>query len=156
MIEITDIAIEDVLNDKGFIVAHPKGFSMRPFLRADDTVVLMKSDGNVNVWDCVLFNRADGVKVLHRVIKVSENAVLTRGDYELHFDAPVKKENILAVMTEFYRGGKHVDVKDEKYIRKTHRWNGRGRKFRLFFYRRYVRAIFFMKRVFNKIFKKSA
>ena len=159
MIETNDVSIEEVLAERGFVAAHPKGWSMRPFLRAGDTVVLVKSDGDVKVWDCVLFTRADGVKVLHRVIRVLPDKILTRGDYERFFDAPIKKENVLAVMTEYYRGKKHVVVSDPKYVKKTRRWNGKGRKVRLFFYRGYMRALSFGKSVLIKlqsIFKKSA
>ena len=155
MIDQSGLPIEEVLNEKGFIAAHPIGFSMRPFLRADDTVVLVKTDGNVKVWDSVLFKRDDGVFVLHRVIKVSESAVLTRGDFELNFDAPIKKEQVLAVLTEYYRGKKHVSVSDPKYIKKTKRWNGKGRKFRLFFYRKWVRLCHLGKRAVEKIFKRK-
>ena len=149
--------IEDVLNEKGFVVAHPKGWSMRPFLRADDTIVLVKTRGeDVKVWDCVLFTRTDGVKVLHRAIKISADKILTRGDYEKNFDAPVPKENVLAVMTEYYRGKKHVSVSDPSYIKKTKRWNGRGRKIRLFFYRSFIKIAYYVDLVFLRLFKRSA
>ena len=149
MIDLNGLPIEEVLNEKGFIAAHPIGFSMRPFLRADDTVVLVKIEGNITPWDVVLFKRDDGVFVLHRVIKVSESAVLTRGDFELNFDAPVKKENVLAVMTEYYRGKKHVLTDDPKYIKKTHRWNDKNRKFKLTIYRKWVFLLHRLKRIFK-------
>lgn len=153
MIDISGLPIEEVLNEKGFIAAHPIGFSMRPFLRAHDTVILFKIGEKIEPWDCVLFKREDGVLVLHRVIKVSDKTILTRGDFEINFDAPVKRENVLAVMTEYYRGEEHVSVSDPEYVKKTKRWNGKGRKFRLFFYRKWVRLCHLMKRAFEKIFK---
>ena len=66
-----------------------------------------------------------------------------------------KKEQVLAVLTEYYRGKKHILVSDPKYIKKTKRWNGKGRKFRLFFYRKWVRFWHLVKRVFEKIFKRK-
>lgn len=157
MIDEKDSAIEDVLNEKGFVAAHPKGWSMRPFLREGDTVFLFKTDGNdVKEWDCVLFTRSDGVKVLHRAIKILPDRIITRGDYEKHFDAPVPKSKVLAVMREYYRGDKPVSVSDPKYIKRTRRWNGKGRSFRLFCYRTYAKAADLFLRAWHKVFSKSA
>ena len=155
--DLKEFGIEDVLKEKGFVAAHPIGFSMRPFLRAGDTVILVKTDGNdVKVWDCVLFVRSDGSKILHRATKISQDKKLTRGYYEKKFDEPVPKDKVLAVMTEYYRGDKRVDVTDPLYIKKTKRWNGKGRALRLFFYRAYLRTLNFAKAVFVKLFKRSA
>ena len=155
MSEFSDVSIESVIEEKGFVVAHPIGLSMRPFIKRGDTVVIKKYDGNLSVGDCVLFKGKGDKLVLHRVVKIKGETVLTRGDFEKHYDPPFTTASVLGVLTEFYSGEKPVSVSDQKYIKRYLKWNGRGRAIRLFFYRGIVLTGGLIKRVFRKIFPKK-
>ena len=155
MIDGVDLRIEDVLKEKGFVAAHPKGISMRPFLRANDTIILKTIDGDVKTGDPILFKRSDGVYVLHRVVAVNGDRILTRGDFEKKCDAPITRADVLAILTEYYSGRKHVFTDDPKYIRKITRWNGKGRKRRVALRRFVYRSLSFVKRLPQKLFKRK-
>ena len=147
MIESGDSSIKRSIEERGFVVLHPKGRSMRPFIKENDTVVVKRCEKIPSTGDCVVFERADGRIVLHRVVKVSDRGVLTRGDFERFYDAPILFSQILGVVTEIRSNNKTVSVSDQRYIKRYERWNGKGRSFRLFFYRFFVRASGFLKRI---------
>ena len=149
-------SIEEVIEKRGFIATHPIGASMRPFIKAGDTVILKKFDGNLSEGDCVLFFKSDGKAVLHRVVFVGEEEILTRGDFEKSCDEPIKRSQIVGVLTEYVTNKKTISVGDERYVKKYRRWNGRGRKVRLFFYRGVVRTGSFVKRCLRRVFRKTA
>ena len=154
MIDGIDLHIEDVLKEKGFVAAHPKGISMRPFLKENDTIILKTIEGEIKVGDPILFRRADGTLILHRVVAINGDRLLTRGDFEKFYDAPITRADVLAKLTEYYSGKKHVFTDEPKYVRKIERWNGKGRKRRVAF-RRALRRLFSLpKRAIRKIFKK--
>lgn len=73
-----------------------RGSSMLPFLPPGFKFVLMQPSNSIHVGDVVSFKR-DGQrnKVLHRVIEVRENVVITRGDNNNIVDEPVDKENVI-------------------------------------------------------------
>ncbi len=52
-----------------------EGSSMKPFFNAGDMVLVKKvADNKIRKGDCVVYN-FDGVKLLHRVIKIAPNGV---------------------------------------------------------------------------------
>ena len=150
-----EFPIKAVICEKGGIAVHPTGWSMKPFIKDGDTVVLKKSDEKIKVGDCVLFERSDGKKILHRVYETDGEIVVTRGDFETRCDEPISVSQILGVMTEYYSDDKMVSAADKEYIKKYRRWNGRGRSLRLFFYRGAVITIAKFKSFLKKIFKKK-
>ena len=85
------------------------GASMQPLIRMNrDTVVIEPLDGEVRIGDIVLFRRADGAYVVHRVYKVSGEMVVTLGDNCERPDAPIRKEQVLGRVTCIRRGDKNI------------------------------------------------
>lgn len=94
----------------------PKGVSMLPMLRQNtDSVVLIKTDGNLNKYDLPLYRRKNGQFVLHRVVDVTADGYTMCGDNQYVREYNVKPEQILAVTSGFYRGDSYVDASDKKY-----------------------------------------
>ena len=57
--------------DSQHIAFVPKGDSMWPFLKnKKQTVIIDKSYNEIKEYDVVLYSRANGDKILHRVIRV--------------------------------------------------------------------------------------
>jgi signal peptidase I len=101
--------VKDLLRQGHTVELSAYGRSMIPYLRPGQKVQLAPVDMSQIVrGDLVAFHKADYL-VVHRVHAVlSENGViqlLTKGDSNLHPDAPVTSENYLAKVDGVYRRG---------------------------------------------------
>lgn len=109
------LKIEEVISREGKYVGPTVGVSMLPMLKAGrDSVVIRAKTGRLSYLDVALYKRGKDY-VLHRVIAVREDGYVIRGDncYENEY---VPEENILGVLTEFFRGEKHIFCTDKKYL----------------------------------------
>lgn len=106
--------ISQVIEQQGFYISTISGISMYPMLRnRKDTVVLSVVKGRLKKYDLPLYI-ANGKYVLHRVIKVKPDGYIIRGDNCVQKEN-VRDEQIIGVMTEFYRGEKKVSAKNLWY-----------------------------------------
>ncbi|MBR3144759.1 MAG: S24/S26 family peptidase [Clostridia bacterium] len=89
------------------------GVSMYPMLRDKKDIVVVKKADSVKKNDVILYRRKDTANlVLHRVISVTDDSYLTRGDNTYYLES-VKKEDIAGVLSAFYRRGKYHDAKKD-------------------------------------------
>lgn len=107
--------IEKILLEKGVFVSTTSGVSMMPMLRnRRDTIVVSPVNGRLKKYDVALYKRPDGY-VLHRVIKVLPDSYIIRGDNCICKEYGIKDSDVLGVLTEFYRGDKHIDMNKPLY-----------------------------------------
>lgn len=118
-IEKKEVSIDDLieimvekLNSGGTVTFTPRGTSMLPMLRdGEDIVVLSKPEGRLHLFDLPLYRRKDGTYVLHRVINFdSDRGYVMCGDNQFYNEHGVYDEDIIAVVTAFYRKGKAYTV----------------------------------------------
>ena len=84
----------------------PKGISMLPMLRQDtDTVVLSPLPDILRKYDLPLYQRDDGHFVLHRIVKTGETYTCI-GDNQFELEHGLRYDQMIAVVTAFYRGDK--------------------------------------------------
>lgn len=83
------------------------GTSMCPFLHPGDTVYLNLPDRALRKGDIVLFTRASGQYILHRISGVIPNGYLLLGDNQATPE-PVPAERIRAIVTHCRRGDKYT------------------------------------------------
>ena len=113
--EIQDPSIEEALTTNGFIMSTIVGVSMLPTLRQNrDRVIIEVPREQPGKYDIVLYKRWDGQYVLHRVLEVREDYYVIRGD-NTYVDEHISFGDVKGVATHFVRGGKMVDVTDERY-----------------------------------------
>lgn len=94
------------LIDEGHTVTlRLKGFSMRPFLEDDRDKALLRKAVNSQVGDPVLAIVDDGRFVLHRIISITGNDVILRGDGNLGTEH-CTLENVRGAVIGFYRKGR--------------------------------------------------
>lgn len=98
----------------------PRGASMLPMLReGKDSVILSPVSGPLAKYDLPLYQRADGKYILHRIVGVTKrNGVTTytcMGDNQLTLEFGVRHEQVIAVVSGFYRGGKLHSVEESGY-----------------------------------------
>ncbi len=86
------------------------GNSMYPlFCNQRDKAIVAKCK-KVKKRDVILYRREDGSYILHRVVGKGKLGYKLCGDDQVAIEYPVKKENVIAVMTSFERKGKQYST----------------------------------------------
>ena len=111
------VTIEELIETEGKYVGPTVGVSMLPMLKSGrDSVVIEKKQARLKPLDVALYKRGEKY-VLHRVIETREGGYVIRGD-NCYADELVPEEAVFGVLTEYFRGEKHIDcTTDEKYLR---------------------------------------
>ena len=87
------------------------GNSMRPvFINGRDKVTVSKPK-KIKKRDIILYRRNDGSYVLHRVVGKGKLGFKLCGDNQTVIEYPVKREDIIAVVTSFERKGKEYSTR---------------------------------------------
>lgn len=66
--------------------------SMEPALSKNDMVVIKKVD-NYQVGDIIVY-KLNSELVIHRIVRINQNKIITKGDANSYEDKPIDKENI--------------------------------------------------------------
>ena len=95
--------IREQLSRRCSVRLSPRGTSMLPMLRqGKDSVVLSPLPDRLCKYDLPLYQREDGSYVLHRGVGVGE-AYTCMGDNQFTPEYPVKHEQMIALVSAFYR-----------------------------------------------------
>ena len=106
--------IEELLAQKGEAITSTAGLSMYPMLRnRRDMVVIKKPCRELSRNDVPLYRMKSGKLVLHRILSVKGDKYIIRGD-NLYAKEIVDKNQIIGVLSSFYRGGKFYDCETNK------------------------------------------
>ncbi len=109
-------SIEEVLLGHGKFVGPTMGTSMLPMLKSGrDTIVVKPKEEKLKPLDVALYKREEKY-VLHRVLKVTDTGYIIRGD-NCYYDEIIPEEDVIGVLTEFFRKDKHYYCTDEEYLR---------------------------------------
>ena len=93
----------------------PQGISMWPMLRQGiDSVVISPLPQTLKKYDLPLYRRDDGSFALHRIVQVGEVYTCV-GDNQYQKETGVRKDQMIALVTAFYRGNKRHSVKNPAY-----------------------------------------
>ena len=111
------LPIDEVIKENGFAVHSIQGTSMMPLLNEnEDSVRLVPVVAALKKKDIVLFRRADGKLVLHRIICVNKDGYSIRGD-NCTTGEFVRKEQIIAVAEGIYKNGIYYACTDKRAMR---------------------------------------
>ena len=93
---------------------YPYGKSMLPMLcEGRDSVVLSKVQ-RIKKYDIILYQRENGQYILHRVVKVGKTYTCI-GDNQFATEPGLRHDQMIAVVTAFYRGEKKYTTKSLSY-----------------------------------------
>lgn len=107
--------IEDVLQQEGVFVSTTVGTSMFPMLRnRRDTIIVKPYEGRLKKYDVPLYKRNSNY-ILHRIIEVRPDSYVICGDNCVQKEYDISDEQILGVLTGFYRGSRQVNMDGWKY-----------------------------------------
>lgn len=117
-------SFEQELSVHGSLVYKCKGSSMLPLLREDRdlAVIERKGEGRCAKYDVVLYRRADGTYVLHRILKVCADGYILCGDRCFEKEPGITDSQILGVMIAVLRDGKKHSVHSGLYWLYKHLW----------------------------------
>jgi hypothetical protein len=117
------MTLAEQLEQSGILVHTSKGVSMRPLLRENRDLIVVKKKGTERFckYDVVLFQRQNGEYVLHRIRRVSPDSYWIVGDNCVSGEL-VRDAQILGVLVEIVRDGKTIRVTDRKYLLFVHFW----------------------------------
>ena len=88
----------------------PRGVSMLPMLRQGiDSVVFSPVPGKLRKYDLPLYRRDNGQYVLHRIVEAGDTYTCI-GDNQFVSEPGIRHDQLLAVVTAFYRGERLVKV----------------------------------------------
>ena len=99
--------IREVVESGGEFRMYPRGTSMLPLLRqGKDSVALVKAEA-VHRGDILLYQRANGQYVLHRVVRVRRDGTIWfSGDNHLPIEKGIAFEQIIASVSAVFRDKK--------------------------------------------------
>ena len=107
--------IEEALSAGQSVRLSPTGISMLPMLRQGiDSVVLSPVPEKLQKYDLPLYQRENGKYVLHRIIHAG-HTYTCMGDNQFKPEPDLRHEQMIAVVTAFYRGEEKHDVTEPGY-----------------------------------------
>lgn len=114
--DVIELMLEK-LNAGGKVTFTPRGTSMLPMLRdGEDVVVLEKPKRRLNLYDVAFYKRDNGQYVLHRVYNFEANGCYVMcGDNQFALEHGIRNDQIIAVMTAFFRKGKSYTLQSFTY-----------------------------------------
>lgn len=97
--------IKDTVNSGGSFPLVVTGVSMKPFLNGRDTVILAPAE-ELCVGDIVLAEILPGVPFLHRIIRLTDNTFIMRGDAHVRPEPEASRDVIVAKVISVNRNNR--------------------------------------------------
>lgn len=114
---------EEILNKDGVLLYKTNGTSMNPLIvEGRDYVIIRPVKGRLKKYDVPLYKRRDQY-VLHRIIKVTDDGYVIRGDNTYNKEYGVTDGDIIGVLSELVRKGKRVSTESGGYRFYCRFWN---------------------------------
>ena len=94
--------------------------SMRPYLKPGD-VVEIKKQQDYNINDVVLYISdknwsTKGIRIIHRIILINDDEVITKGDANNTLDPKIKKSDIKGKVVKIYKSNNVEKIKRVKTL----------------------------------------
>ena len=122
-LQLQGTTVESELQKNGVYASVTSGISMRPLFNTNrDMVILKRPESEPKKYDVVLYKVASGRSVLHRIVKVTSDKLVIRGDNTFSLEY-VDKADIIGILTEFNRKGRRVSVDNKLYVVYSRLWN---------------------------------
>ena len=115
----SQIKFESVLEKEGELFFTNVGYSMYPLIRErEDILHIVKSD-SFKRGDIILFKSNQDHYVLHRILRIKKDKIITAGDYNYFKDQPISFNQILGKLISIKKkDGKEIDLSKDKKARK--------------------------------------
>ena len=105
------------LREKGLYLSTPTGRSMRPLFKGKNETVVISPVGTPKRGDVLLYESTRGKQILHRVIRVTPEGYLMRGDNCPGTEPLLTPDRVIGRMTAFWRGERYTDCETSRLYR---------------------------------------
>lgn len=103
--------ISEQLENGGIASFTIHGTSMLPFLKDRiDKVWITKPQSKLKKYDVIFYRLDDHRYILHRIVRVMPDGYICRGDNHTDNEPLLKKESVIAVVTDYERNGKKKPI----------------------------------------------
>ena len=115
MRDLVPVLVE-VIESGGEFRLFPRGASMLPLLREGRNSVALVKKGELSVGDICLYRRENGQFVLHRIVgRAADGTLDFCGDNQSEIEHGIREEQVIAVVTAYYRGEKRISVRSVRH-----------------------------------------
>lgn len=115
----SQIKFEEVLEKDGELYFTNVGYSMYPLIRQREDILHIVKTDNYQKGDIVLFISDKEKYVLHRILKIKKDKIITAGDYNYFKDQPITYSQILGKLISIKKkDGQVIDLAKDKKARK--------------------------------------
>lgn len=104
--------IREVIATGGTFRLYPRGKSMLPTIAEGIDSVLLAEPEGFGVMDAVLYRRANGKYVLHRVVALHGDTMDLCGDNQINIEHGVPISAVIAKVVGIYKGERYVAADD--------------------------------------------
>ena len=113
---------KEKLNQFGILGFVTHGNSMWPLIKNKKTsVIVLKKEERLKVYDVAFYTRPNGEYVLHRVLELKDDGYIVCGDSQTDKEF-VPEENVLGVLSGYYKGKTYIDCDSDEYKRAVEKW----------------------------------
>lgn len=110
---------EEVLEKDGELFFTNVGYSMYPLIKEREDILHIVTSNTFQKGDIILFKSKEEHYVLHRILKIKKDKIITAGDYNYFKDQPITQEQILGKLIDIKKkDGKVIDLSKDKKGRK--------------------------------------
>ena len=109
--------LEQLLHNGNIIRIKPQGFSMYPLFipGRDEALIQQVPVTSLKRNDVALYRRAQGILVLHRIVRVASEGYYMTGDNQYEIEGPLRPDQFKGKLIAFVRNGKEISVKNPLY-----------------------------------------
>ncbi|MDD4164246.1 MAG: S24/S26 family peptidase [Eubacteriales bacterium] len=108
--------IDRQLKSGGSMSFTVKGTSMKPTLTGGvDTVKIIKPAHRMQKYDIAFYRRDDCRFVLHRIIKVTRNGYICRGDNQTLKERCVTDDNVIGLVSEYTHKSRRIKTDSARH-----------------------------------------
>jgi len=103
---------ESIENGNTFTINKTEGDSMWPLISKEDTIhIKYKKFDNLNIGDIILFESSEFV--LHRITKIIDNKIVTKGDNNKKKDYEIITEkNYIGILYKINKKRRNITIKE--------------------------------------------
>ena len=101
----SDILTQEILNQGTSLRVKGCGYSMHPFIRTGDTLLIEpKGRHKLSIGDIIFYRRPGGQYIAHRLVrKLDQDTLIAKGDNLTYYDDPVLVEQVFGRVVSIER-----------------------------------------------------
>ena len=115
----SQIKFEEVLEKDGELFFTNVGYSMYPLIRQREDILHIVKTDTFKRGDIILFKSNVDHYVLHRILKIKKDKIITAGDYNYFKDQPINRDQVLGLLISIKKKDSTlIDLSKDKKARK--------------------------------------